>query len=280
MKTFYGWNLCVRNESENWKSQQALELLNPDHWMNWSYDERGKDYPGFVPTIWSDHVYAHAASVRQAMIRHNANTWLFLNEGHISGQANMSPDRTVKLAFWLLNLAREASVDINWCGPNASVNYGAEPGGLSGKDWWREWLRLLRRSGIPRPSAHGIHMYHSTDKRMFEQTWNALIREWRWQWIGDGPVIITEMCAENQPLPYQIEVMDAAFKVLETGLKEGPAGRNGAMGVFWFAATNKSPWHCGDWPNCALAEPDPDKVQTMRLTPLGKHWKALQERLR
>jgi hypothetical protein len=114
---------------------------------------------------------------------------------------------------------------------------------------------------------------------MFNQVWSKLVNEWRWQWIGDGPMLITEMCAENQPLQYQKEVMNAAFKVLQTGLLEGPAGENGAMAVFWFAATHKQ-GGSGNWPNCALTEPDPDKIQTMRLTPLGEHWKSLQAQLK
>ncbi len=261
-------------------SQQALELLQPDHWMNWHWDVLGKDYPGFVPTIWSDYVYQHEASVRQAMMRYPDHTWLFLNEGHLREQANMSPAQAVDLAFWLLNLARSAGVNINWCGPNAAINMDAQhAGGMSGRDWWREWLRLLRKAGVPRPSAHGVHMYNSTRRSIFEQTWNTLVNEWRWQWIGSGPVIITEMCAENQPVSYQVEVMDAAFKTLETGAHEGPAGEAGAMGVFWFAATHKQ-GGSGNWPNCALTEPDPGKAKTMRLTPLGQHWKALQERKR
>jgi hypothetical protein len=121
---------------------------------------------------------------------------------------------------------------------------------------------------------HGIHMYHSTDRAMLQSTWFALRNDWRWQWMGSGPVIITEVCAQNEPLAKQVEVMDECFKLLVIGRRDGPAGQNGAMGAFWFITH-----HHRSWPNCALTEPDPDKVQTMRLTPLGRHWKSLQARL-
>lgn len=52
-------------------------------------------------------------------------------------------------------------------------------------------------------------------------------------------------------------------------------GGRGVMGVYWFAG-----YDYGLWPNCALCEVDPGKLQTMRLTPLGQHWKSLQARLR
>jgi len=45
------------------------------------------------------------------------------------------------------------------------------------------------------------------------------------------------------------------------------------QGVFWFAAFDGCLW-----PNCALTEVDPDKCETMRLTPLGLHWLELKAR--
>ena len=110
---------------------------------------------------------------------------------------------------------------------------------------------------------------------MLYKTWTSLVNDWRWQWIGDKPIVITEVCAENLPLDKQIEVMDGCFELYQTGLREGPTGKNGAMGVYWFAG-----YDFGLWANCALCEIDPTKVQTMRLTPLGQHWKSLQARLR
>jgi UDPglucose 6-dehydrogenase len=109
-------------------------------------------------------------------------------------------------------LARSLDVDVNWTGPNCAINMDAQLTELhSGVQWWREWLRLLRRAGVPGPSYHGVHMYHSTDLSMLRATWAMLRDEWRWQWMGSAPVIVTEACAENEPLHRQVEVMDELY---------------------------------------------------------------------
>lgn len=282
MKTPYGWNLCVRSESSPWQSQQALELLQPDRWMNWHF-ESALNAPGFVPTIWSGE--SMAPGYRERIINRlrtePAETWLFLNEPHLSDQAHMTPAEGVDAVFELLNLAHSIGADINWCGPNCAINQEAEyDNPLSGQEWWREWLRLLRRKGIGEPSIHGIHLYRGDDRATVKSVWDALRHEWRWQWIGrNRPVVVTEHCAYDKPFRKQKEVMDECFRLYEIGRKQGPAGEDGVMGVFWFVATGRQ-GGSGDWPNCALTEVDPGKTQTMRLTPLGKHWLALQARLR
>lgn len=272
--TPYGWNVCVRSESPAWQSQQALELLQPDRWMNWHYLPF-VNAPGYVPTLYS--YPAPEAAIMARLLAHPDETWLFLNEPHLLEQANMTPKEGVDAAFWLLNLAHANDVAINWCGPNCAINMH-DGGSMSGQEWWREWLRQLRQAGIVRPSFHGVHLYHSTNRAMMNATWSDLLTNWRWQWMGDGPVVITEMCAENQSYAIQCEVMDAAFALYQQGRTDGPAGERGVMGVYWFVATHK-PSGSGAWPNCVLCEPDPDRVQTMRLTPLGKRWKALQAKL-
>jgi hypothetical protein len=281
METFYGWNLCVRRSGPRWAWQQTLEMLEPAHWMNYHWNPEGLQAPGYVPIIWSNYAMApeYRNSVVKALHDNPNHTWLFINEGHLQEQANMTPAEAVDLVLWFINLADKTGVNMNWCGPNCAINMDAQiVSGLSGVAWWREFLRLLRLKGIPRPSAHGIHMYNSTDKDMFLSIW-ACLREWRWQFIGrDAPFIITEMCAENQPLPLQIEVMNESHRLLEIGLREGPSGQNGVMGVFRFVATQRTDG-TGRWPNCALTEVNPDKRETMRLTPLGQHWKALQARM-
>jgi len=263
METFYGWNLCIRRRGPRWIHQQSLELLQPAHWMNYHWDPEGLQAPGYVPTIWSNYAMApeYRSSVTDALRAYPDNTWLFINEGHLTEQANMTPQEAVDMALWWINLAHSTGVDMNWCGPNAAINMDAQHvGGLSGVDWWRIFLRGLRLAGIPSPSSHGIHMYNSTDRAMFLAIWDAL-REWRWQWIGRSPIYITEVCAENQPLCYQVEVMDECHKLLEIGLREGPTGENGVMGVFWFVAANRDD-DGARWPNCALVEVDKAKHET------------------
>jgi len=116
-------------------------------------------------------------------------------------------------------------------------------------------------------------MYHSRTRSAVEAFWVRLAQDWRWQWLGDGPVIVTEACGENLDLDGQIEVMDALWKLYDIGRREGPNSKDGVRGVLWFAAYDD-----GLWPNCALTEVDPDRVQTMRLTPLGQHWLELKAR--
>jgi hypothetical protein len=256
-------------------SQQSLELLQPDHWMNYHWEPEGLQAPGYVPIIWGKHAALpqYRASVVDALRAYPDNTWLFVNEGHLQEQANITPAEGVDLALWWIKLADETGVNMNWCGPNCAINMAAQhAGGLSGVDWWRKFLRTLRLTGIPSPSSHGIHMYNSTDRTMFRLIWAAL-QTWRWQWIGTLPIYITEVCAENQPYEHQAAVMDECHKLLQIGLDQGPAGQDGVMGVFWFVS-----WDVSDfWPNCALTEVDPTKHETMRLTPLGRHWLELKD---
>lgn len=279
MITPYGWNVNVWWEFDPamlWRTQQALELLQPDRWMDY-YCAEPVVHPGYVPTVRSWHLAGEVpADVTTRLRAHPlGETWLLFNEGHFRQQDDITPGMARELTFKFLSLARSMDVDVNWCGPNCAINMDAHANELwNGVQWWREYLKLMRRAGIVRPSYHGVHMYHSTDRAMLTLTWEALRDEWRWQWIGDGPLLITEMCAENQPLDQQIAVMDAAYELYEIGRREGPAGHAGAMGVFWFAA-----WDGGLWPNSALTEIDPGKRETMRLTPLGRHWLELKNRL-
>lgn len=279
MKTPYGWNVCLPwqgDPAQLWKTQQSLELLQPDRWMDY-YCAEPVQWPGYVPTVRSWHLDGVVAPAVIERLRNHPDgeTWILFNEGHVSDQDDIAPDKARDLALKFINLAHALDVDMNWCSANASVNFPAQhAGGLSGQSWWRVFLRLLRRAGIGSPSMHGVHLYHSTDRAMLQATWRTLTNEWRRAWIGDKPVVITEVCAENQPFDQQAEVMDECLRLLEIGREQGPAGRDGVMGVFWFAA-----WDYGLWRNCALCEVDPDKAKTMRLTPLGAHWKELQSLL-
>lgn len=286
MKNPYGWGACFaqpRNLAYLWQLEQSLELLQPERWMTWHW-EQPVDAPGFVPTLWSNYCMQphYRDSIVKRLQEHGPETWLFLNEPHLAVQANMTPQEAVDMAFWLLNLAREVGADINWCGPNCAVNMHDGP--LSGKAWMQEWLRLMRRAGIGGPSQYGVHFYNGTDRAMVSNIWTTLRNEWRWQFMGkDLPVIVTEHCAENNPLHMQIEVMDELARLYEIGLMQGGGGLDGIRGAYWFVAFDYSRLHPGspfDWPNCTLCEVDPDKTQTMRLTPLGRHWKDLQERLK
>ncbi len=105
MKTFNGWNLCFRRNvgGSLWMSQQSLELLQPPHWMNYHWEPEGLQAPGYVPIIWGKHAMLplHRASVIDTLRAYPDNTWLFINEGHLQEQANMSPMEAVDLALSL-----------------------------------------------------------------------------------------------------------------------------------------------------------------------------------
>jgi hypothetical protein len=266
-----------------WQLEQALDLLRPDRWMTYHW-EQPVDAPGFVPTLWSA---AHAqelcaTSVADRLRAHPGEAWLYLNEAHLTQQANMTPKEAVDLAFWFLNQAHGLGVPVSWCGPNCAINMSAQHvGGMSGQEWWRDWLRKLRQSGIVRPSYHGVHFYDSSSKALVIETWRLLRDEWRWQWIGDGPPVITEVCAHEYPYARQVEVMEAVWELYRIGRAEGPAGKNGAMGAYWFCGFDWSqinPYAPCHWTTCALTEVDPGKVRTMRLTPLGRRWLELKAR--
>jgi len=274
----YGWSVNVwweANPAFLWRTRQALELLQPDHWMDY-YCAEPVQFPGYVPTVRSWHLDGPIPpEVTGRLAAHPAGeTWLFLNEAHSREQDDRTPAKARDLALRFINLARSLDVDMNWCGPNCAVNMPAQPTELfTGAQWWKEWLRLMRRAGVPRPSYHGLHMYHSRTRSAIEAFWGSLVEQWRWQWLGDGPLIITEACGEDQPLAQQIQVMDALWRLYDLGRREGPTSKGGVQGVFWFAA-----WDGGLWPNCALTEIDPTKSETMRLTPLGRHWLELKAR--
>ena len=281
MKRPYGWGVNVpweaSNSAELWKTQQALEILQPDCWMDYWCEEPVK-FPGYVPTVRSRHLSANVIpdAVRQRLLANpQGETWLLFNEGHLAEQDDCTPEAAVDMALRFVNFAHDVGSLVNHCGPNAAINMDAQRGGLSGQEWHREYLRLCRAQSISEPSLVGIHTYHNTDRHMAESTWRTLRDEWRWHWLGmRKPVIITEGCAENQPLEEQKGVMDFYFHLLQIGLSEGLAGENGIMGAFWFITH-----HHTSWPNCALTEVDPTKVRTMRLTPLGEHWLELKRRL-
>lgn len=278
MKTPYGWSVCLPWQGDLtklWQSKQALELLEPDRWMDY-WCAQPVDFPGYVPTVRARHLESDPVplAVIQRLAAHpEGETWLLFNEAHLSEQDDCSPDKAADLTLKFTNLVNGLGSYANTCGPNAAINMAAQHnGGVSGAAWHREYLRLCRARIIKEPSIIGLHTYHGTDLSMLRATWAMLRDEWRWQWMGSAPVIVTEACAENEPLHRQIEVMDELWRLYQIGRADGPAGQRGTMGVFWFVA------YANQWPNCHLVEVDPGKNETMRLTPLGKHWLELKAR--
>lgn len=159
MKTPYGWSVNIPREANPtmlWRTRQTLELLAPDRWMDY-WCEQPVDFPGYVPTIRSWHLDGAIpqAVYERLLANPTGETWLWLNEPNVSDQDDITPAKGRDLALKFINVARNLDVDMNWCGPNCSVNFPARhAGGLSGQAWWREWLRLTRRAGIGGAAAY------------------------------------------------------------------------------------------------------------------------------
>lgn len=257
MKRPYGWSVCVPPEgaAKNlWMTEQALDLLKPECWMNW-LSTPFVDHPGYTPTMGREFDYN---AVQLRMRANSDESWIWLNEPERPEQANKTPIQAVKMTRQFLNAGWDIDAAFNWCGPNCAVNLADH----NGEAWMREYLKLLRLSGLKGPSYVGIHLYNSTDRLMVQRTFDKL-PSWRYQFLGfDTPIVVTEFCAENQPLSFQIEVMDVARHMLSDGKIKG---------AYWFYA-----FYTGWWPNCCLCEVDPSKTETMRLTDLGKHWVSLR----
>lgn len=278
MKTPSGWGVClpwVGDPAQLWKTRQTLEILNPPVWMDYWCEEPVK-WPGYVPMARAMHLAGDIPDAVKRRLENNPDgeTWFLFNEPHVDNQDDCSPKDAADLVMKFINLAHSVGSNVNWSGPNCAVNYPAcKTSKMSGQEWHLEFLKRTRKKSLY-PSANGIHMYFSRNRAQLEGTWQTMVKDWRWRWLGKSPVDISEVCAENAPFAEQASVMDACADLLETYRKEGPTSQNGARSVLWFAA-----WDYGLWPNSALTEVDPSKPQTMRLTPLGRHWKGIQARL-
>ena len=278
MKAPNGWGVClpwVGDPGRLWMTREALRLLDPEVWTDY-FCEEPVAHPGYIPMVRSWHLSGTIpeAVTRRLTANPDGETWFLFNEPHMDDQDDCSPKDAANLVLKFLNLAHSVGSNVNWSGPNCAVNYPSRGSSLSGKEWHQKFLKTARQKSLY-PSGNGIHMYFSRNRVQLEDTWRTLINEWRWRWLGKGPVDISEVCAENASFDEQVSVMDACAELLEAYRKEGPTSQNGARSVLWFAA-----WDYGLWPNCALCEVDPAKTQTMRLTPLGEHWKMIQDRLR
>lgn len=280
MQTPNGWNVCLWRLTDPetlWMAEQALDLLQPDRWLNYHWWPQ-VNHPGYVPMLWGYPLTPDdIASIQRRMRQYpDGETWIFVNEGNMVEQANITPAKAVELVYQFNNIGYASGSSYNTCGPNAAINMPAQAvGRLSGAQWMREFYRKMRQKDLVSLSMHGIHLYNSTDRGMVASIWNRVRHEWRYGWLGALPIIVTEFCAENEPVAKQIEVMDEVFRLYQIGRAQGPAGVDGVMGAFWFAAFDPIDY----WPNSALCEIDPGRTRTMRLTPLGQHWKELQARL-
>lgn len=234
--------------------QQEIDLLAPAWWMNWSYQTYGASTDRFVPMVWSD--YWNEAAMYGALLELPGRTWLIHNEPHRADQANMTPAEAAADVRRFMSVAWKAGVEfqaaLGGCGINESD--------YDGIAWMREFIYLLRRTGLPRSSYWHIHGYRSTSVVQMRAGWE------RWQRLADevgldAPVVLSEFCAENASPLQQMLVMDETARWISDGK---------IVGAAWFATHGSSGVA---WPNCRLTDHLPSGE--IVLTEIGRHWKML-----
>lgn len=253
-----GWCWSAPREyldGRTWIMQQELELLKPDHWMDWSYYPSVLS-PVYTPMLWTgyDSGVKGVASYLENSIA--GETVLLWNEPERPGQADMSPEIAFRWTQTFLRTMWDTGVEFQWAAPGASINMRD----YDGLEWLTEYTRLLRRHGISRPSYWHIHSYHSNTEEQLHAAWSKW-QDWYTDWGGNAPVVLSEVCAAN--MPDQRPVMDECRELLSRG---------DVVGVYWFAT---HPTSVMDWPNAYLCKMDAEGAN-MELTPLGEHWIGLK----
>lgn len=261
-----GWNVCIPREivrERPWIVEQEIALLEPDHWLDWSHTPIG-EYPnelsGFTPMLWND-AYVGSTTTWLRMKRQPGETWLLFNEPERPEQANMTPTAARIATQEFLRTAWAVGEEFQWAAPGISINMDD----YSGLDWATEYIRQLRRRGISRPTYWHVHAYRSNTVEQLRGAWATWL-EWYATWGESAPVILSEVCSENAPIPQQQRIMDECREMLRRG-EDG-----GVLGVYWFA-THPTP--VVDWPNACLCTID-DEAESVSLTPLGEYWKSLR----
>jgi hypothetical protein len=254
----HGWCVCIDRQYPEkyglWIAERQLALLNPAHWLDWHHTPIIDD-PRHVPMMWNGGALA-SGDVARRMKSVSAQTWLLFNEPERPEQANMNPSMARRQTQAFLRMAWEDDNEFQWTSPAVSVNMQD----FDGLAWLTEYVRQLRRRGISRPSYWNIHLYHSETRARLEHAWEAWAK-WYEVWGSGAPVIVSEVCAENQPYKDQAAVMNGCHDLLRNG---------DVSGVFWFVGHAEN-----GWTNCSLCAVDLDAL-TVALTPLGEHWLELQ----
>ena len=259
----HGWGVCISPQMVwqhgAWIADQELALLRPTTWLNWNVtpctsSREAMAGAAFIPMIYGAGMLRKA----QAAIPDQPNTtWLLWNEPDRAEQANMTPTQAYMATLAFLRSAWDMGIgwEFQWAAPGVAIDLD---GGL---DWLTDYVRLLRRHGISRPSYWHIHGYRSASLRQFEAGW-ATWEQWYAAWGGSAPVVLSEVCAEGASLGVQRAVMDECREMLTRG---------DVAGVYWYSAHQ---WQ-GMWDASALCVVDLD-AQTVTLTELGRYWMSLK----
>ncbi len=259
----HGWSVCVSpqliRQHGTWIADQELALLQPASWLNWNVTPctTARDTvpeSKFVPMLYSSGMLrkAHAELPEQPN-----TTWLLWNEPDRSDQANMTPTQAYTATLQFLRDAWEmgTSWEFRWAAPGVWID------AQDGLDWATEYVRLLRRHGIHRPSYWHIHSYRSPTMGHFARSWRDW-QAWYTVWGASAPVVLSEACAEGADFDTQRAVMDEMREMLE---------REDVTGVYWYSTHRYE----NVWPSSSLCEVDAG-TQTVKLTELGEYWKSIK----
>ena len=260
-----GWSVCVPRETVQgrlWIPEQELNILRPDHWLDWSY-EPIVEHPGYTPMMWSGEPSTMSGVVKRVK-EHPGETVLLFNEPDREDQAD-TPETVARRQTQQLLTALWADdmedVEFQLAAPGVAINMLNEKG-INGLEWAEEYMRQMRRRVVGMSYIH-IHSYRGNSIEQLTSAWLAF-QKWYRVWGGAKPVVISEVCAEN--IPDQRRVLDWLRNLLYLG-EDG-----GVVGVYWFST---HPSNVCFWPNACLCEVN-EEGTAMQLTDLGKHWLSIR----
>ena len=133
--------------------EQELVLLKPDHWMDWSYSPLVSSET-HTPMLYAgnrDDINAAAAVLASSAV---GSTILLWNEPERPEQTNLTPKAA---AFWTKAFLRtmwDTGAEFQWAAPGVSINMRD----YDGLEWLTEYVRLMRRTGVSRPSYWHIQL--------------------------------------------------------------------------------------------------------------------------
>lgn len=270
------WTVCVPAQEwaryGDWVIDGVMAALRPSRWYSWGIWPE-TDVEGRVPGIFSDQYFDRQAT-RQYLIDHPGREWASFNEPENNSRQKMmpslaaddrmvpeymTPERAAEVTREFIELGWDVGNEFQWMSP--SVTLDTEHDGLG---WLTEYIVIMRRHAIMRPCAWGIHPYGCSTVAALRK---SMAKWWDWyeKWGLHAPTVITEVCAEGEDLAGQILVMNECDRMLDSGEVAGAAWASAYLASA--SGTN--------WQHYALTTLHPE-TQTVTLTPLGQHWKALQ----
>lgn len=255
MKRPAGLGVCVPLSSINHDGARIdamLAELQPDWWMNWSYNTYGAQDDRFVPMIWGNQ-WSEGA-VQDALTSLSPRTWLIHNEPHRQDQANLTPMEAAADVRRFMRVAWETGVEFQM----ALGGCGVVDETTDGIAWMRELMYNLRRTGLSRSSYMHFHGYRFNSVAQMQRGLEKFMVLWDEVGLG-APIIVSEFCAENTEPRQQMLIMDEARRWIDDDL---------IYGACWYSALDSG----AGWPNSNLIKHDGDGYEA---TQLGSHWKGL-----